>query len=62
MSIEVDIRKNLGSFELRTKFKSEGGIMALLGASGCGKSLTLQCISGVMKPDEGHIILNGRTL
>ncbi|MDR0916339.1 MAG: ATP-binding cassette domain-containing protein, partial [Oscillospiraceae bacterium] len=33
-----------------------------LGASGCGKSLTLQCIAGVLSPDEGYIKLGGRTL
>lgn len=36
--------------------------MALLGASGCGKSVTLKCIAGIMTPDRGHIILNGETL
>lgn len=36
--------------------------MALLGASGCGKSITLKCIAGIMTPDRGHIILDGETL
>lgn len=36
--------------------------MALLGASGCGKSVTLKCIARIMTPDRGHIILNGETL
>lgn len=36
--------------------------MALLGASGCGKSVTLKCIAGIMTPDRGHIILGGETL
>ena len=36
--------------------------MALLGASGCGKSVTLKCIAGIMTPDMGHIILDGETL
>lgn len=36
--------------------------MALLGASGCGKSVTLKCIAGIMMPDRGHIILDGETL
>lgn len=36
--------------------------MALLGASGCGKSVTLKCIAGIMTPDGGHIILDGETL
>lgn len=36
--------------------------MALLGASGCGKSVTLKCIAGIMTPNRGHIILDGETL
>ncbi len=36
--------------------------MALLGASVCGKSVTLKCIAGIMTPDRGHIILDGETL
>lgn len=36
--------------------------MARLGASGCGKSVTLKCIAGIMTPDRGHIILDGETL
>ncbi len=35
--------------------------MALLGASGCGKSCTLRCIAGVETPDEGKIVVNGVT-
>ena len=36
--------------------------LALLGASGCGKSVTLKCIAGILTPDEGHIVLDGVTL
>lgn len=36
--------------------------MALLGAYGCGTSVTLKCIAGIMTPDRGHIILDGETL
>ena len=43
-------------------FTAENETLALLGASGCGKSMTLKCIAGIEKPDEGRIILNGRTL
>ncbi len=59
MALIVDIRKNFGSFELNTKFEADGGVMGILGASGCGKSMTLRCIAGVVKPDEGHIELDG---
>lgn len=62
MSISVDIEKNLGSFHLRAAFEAENETMALLGASGCGKSMTLRCIAGIVRPDRGRIVLNGRTL
>src|SRR5699024_8809709 len=36
--------------------------LAILGASGCGKSLTLRCIAGIDTPDRGRIVLNDRVL
>lgn len=62
MSIYVDIKKRLGSFNLDVKFESEKETLALLGASGCGKSMTLKCIAGIEKPDSGKIVLDGVTL
>lgn len=62
MSLHVDIRKRLGSFTLDAAFTAERGITSLLGASGCGKSMTLKCIAGIEKPDEGVIELDGRML
>ncbi len=62
MSLYVDIRKDFGRFHLDVELEAEEEIMGLLGASGCGKSVTLKCIAGVERPDEGKIVLNGRTL
>ena len=62
MSLSVHIKKTIGSFSLAVDFEHEAGITGLLGASGCGKSMTLKCIAGIMKPDEGKIVLNGRVL
>jgi len=62
MSIYVDIKKSYLGFNLNIKFEAGNEILALLGASGCGKSLTLKCIAGIEKPDEGQIILDGKIL
>ena len=47
---------------LKTAFEAGEETLALLGASGCGKSMTLKCIAGVENADRGRIVLNGRTL
>ena len=62
MSLAVEIRKQLGDFRLEVQFHAEDECLALLGASGSGKSVTLRCIAGVLMPDEGCIRLNGQTL
>ncbi len=62
MSLSVHIKRKLGNFTLRIDLEYEGGILGILGASGCGKSMTLKSIAGIEKPDEGRIVLNGRVL
>ena len=62
MSLLVDIQKQLGAFTLNISLETDGGIVGLLGASGCGKSMTLKCIAGIEKPDSGHIELDGTVL
>ena len=59
MALNVDIRKRLGRFQLNVQFSADRERLALLGASGCGKSVTLRCIAGILTPDEGHIDLDG---
>lgn len=62
MILEVDIRKKYDNFSLNVSFTTNDIVTAILGASGCGKSLTLKCIAGIVTPDEGRIVLNGRVL
>jgi molybdate transport system ATP-binding protein len=62
MALIVDIEKKLGQFHLQSRFEATGNTVAILGASGCGKSMTLRCIAGVETPDRGRIELDGRVL
>ena len=62
MALHVEIRKDLGSFVLDAGFETGAGVTGILGASGCGKSMTLGCIAGVIKPDAGRIELDGTVL
>ncbi len=39
-----------------------GEIVALLGTNGAGKSTILRCVSGVMKPDAGRVLLDGEDI
>lgn len=62
MSLEVNITKKLNGFTLHANFAARSTATAILGASGCGKSMTLRCIAGIVKPDAGRIVLDGRVL
>lgn len=62
MALEVSIQKKYPGFSLDVAFRCDGGHMGILGASGCGKSMTLKCIAGVLKPDSGRIVLDGKVL
>lgn len=58
MGILVDIKKKMGDFLLEANFAVGDETLALLGASGSGKSMTLKCIAGIETPDEGRIELD----
>lgn len=62
MSLEVTIAKRFEGFTLHADFAAGNTATAILGASGCGKSMTLRCIAGIVKPDSGRIVLDGRVL
>lgn len=61
MDFFIDIKKKFYGFQLDVKLKSDKDIIGILGASGSGKSMLLRCISGLVKPDEGKIVVNGKT-
>jgi molybdate transport system ATP-binding protein len=49
-------------FNLDIEFEAEAGVTVLFGASGAGKSLTLDCLAGFVRPDAGRILLGDAIL
>lgn len=62
MQLRVKITKKLKDFTLKQELEIDRETLGVLGASGAGKSMTLKCIAGLVTPDEGTIVLNGKTL
>ena len=58
--LTVNITKQLPDFLLQLQFNLERDILVLFGPSGCGKTTTLRCIAGLLKPDAGSIVYDGR--
>jgi molybdate transport system permease protein len=61
-TLDVNVGKALEHFELVVELHAGKGAVGLLGASGAGKSMTLRMIAGIVAPDRGRIVLNGRVL
>ena len=62
MGLYIDIKKKLPGFKFEVKLSCEqDDIIGVLGASGAGKSMLLNCIAGLISPDEGKIILDDKT-
>lgn len=62
MGLTVNIKRKLGEFKLDIHFQSESKRIGILGASGCGKSMTLKSIAGIETPDEGKIEIGDTVL
>ena len=60
MGIELRLQKKVGGFDLDVQWEAGDETVALFGFSGSGKSLTLRLIAGLMKPDAGRVLVNGR--
>lgn len=61
MSLSVSIKKHFPAFTLDVNIEAGNETLGWLGESGCGKSLTMRCIAGIETPDEGKIVVNGKT-
>jgi molybdate transport system ATP-binding protein len=61
-ALDVRIVKRLPGFTLDVAWTAGDGVAVLFGPSGAGKTLTLQCLAGLLRPDEGRIVVDGRLL
>jgi len=60
--LEFSARLALGDFRLDAAFEGAERVTALFGPSGAGKSTILRLIAGLLRPDEGSIVLAGHTV
>jgi molybdate transport system ATP-binding protein len=60
--LAVDVEKRLGAFTLAGRFKATGGVTALFGPSGAGKTTLVNMIAGLLAPDRGSIALDDTVL
>jgi len=59
---EFSARLELGDFKLDAAFTGAERVTALFGPSGAGKSTVLRVIAGLLRPDDGKIVLSGHTV
>ncbi|MFZ2995323.1 ATP-binding cassette domain-containing protein [Sphingobium sp.] len=62
MSFDLDIGWSNGRSEIALCCRTGPGLIALIGPSGAGKTSILNMIAGIIRPDRGHIRVDGETL
>lgn len=63
MSFDVDVRRRMGPDSMvAARFRTGPGLTALFGPSGAGKTSVLAMVAGLLRPDAGHVRINGETL
>ena len=61
-SLEVRFRHRLGTLNLDVDFRTSAPWTVLFGPSGSGKSTILRAIAGVLRPDQGRIVIDGQVV
>jgi molybdate transport system ATP-binding protein len=60
--LDVQLRLRLNGFTLDVAWTAGDGVSVLFGPSGSGKTPTLHCLAGLVRPEAGRIVVDGRVL
>ena len=58
--LEVEVAGRVGNFAIDVGFRSAGGVTALFGQSGAGKTSVVNMIGGLVRPERGRIVVGDR--
>ncbi|WP_027233844.1 molybdenum ABC transporter ATP-binding protein [Leisingera caerulea] len=60
--LTVSLQHSLTGFGLDVQFEAPPGVTVLFGRSGTGKTTVIQAVAGLLRPDQGRVMLNGEVL
>jgi molybdate transport system ATP-binding protein len=61
-AFDVDVARAVGRSRVALRFVAGAGLTVLFGPSGAGKTSVLNMVSGLIRPERGHVVVGGRTL
>lgn len=62
MRLQAEFTKKVKTETIEISLDLENEVLGILGCSGCGKSVTLRCLAGILQPDKGKIQLDDKIL
>ena len=60
--LDLNLGTRLGDFSVDANIKADAGVTALFGPSGAGKTTLVNMLAGLLRPEWGHIIVQGEIL
>ena len=60
--LDLNVSTRLGEFSVEANIKADAGVTALFGPSGAGKTTLVNMLAGLLRPEQGHIIVQGEIL
>lgn len=60
--LDLSVRRRQGEFQIDATLRTEGGVTALFGRSGSGKTSLISMVAGLSRPDAGRIVVGDKVL